>query len=88
MVGNKARAYYDQQAKERQKRKPAESVVESLPEQKHSTARDAAGKAVGVSGKLVDHAHTVSEKGVPELTQAVKAWWAVPLRVTGDVTLL
>lgn len=45
----RVREHYDKQAKERQKRKPADSVVENLPQQK---ARDAAGKAFGVSGKV------------------------------------
>ena len=46
----KAREYYDKAAKERQKRKPAGSVPEKLPEQK-GDARDAAGKALDVSGR-------------------------------------
>ena len=50
MVGARAREIYARQAKERQKRKPAKSVLENLPEQK-SSARDVVGKAVGVSGK-------------------------------------
>src|SRR5262245_48815947 len=52
---------YDQQAKERQKRKP-KSVPVNLPEQK-GDARDLAGKAVGVSGKTVDAATKVLEQG-------------------------
>ena len=71
LVGAKVRDYYDKLAKERQKRKPADSVPVTLPEQK-SDARDAAGKAVGVSGSLVDRATKVKEKGVPELFQAVE----------------
>ncbi len=55
MCAARARDIYEQQAKERQKRKPADSVPENLPEQK-TDARDAAGKAFGVSGKSVDHA--------------------------------
>ena len=54
MVADKAREYYDKQAKERQKRKPVDSVVENLPQQTHERARDAAGKALGVSGRSVD----------------------------------
>ena len=50
MVAARARGMYDEAAKERQKRKPADSVPENLPEQKRD-ARDAAGKALGVSGK-------------------------------------
>jgi ParB-like chromosome segregation protein Spo0J len=71
MVAAKARGWYDQQAKERQKRKP-KSVPENLPEQK-ADARDDAGKAVGVSGKTVDHATTVLERGSKPLQQAVDA---------------
>jgi len=43
-----------------------------LPEGSKSTARDAAGKEFGVSGKSVDHATKVLEKGVPELIEAVE----------------
>lgn len=49
MVADKVRDYYDKAAKERQKR----GVPVSLPEGK-GDSRDAAGKAVGVSGSLVD----------------------------------
>ena len=59
----RARGMYDEAAKERQKRKPADSVVENLPPQK---ARDAAGKALGVSGKSVDFASRVLKQGTPE----------------------
>ena len=55
------RKLYDQQAKERQKRKPANSVVENFPQQ-NSKARDAVGKAVGVSGKSIDHAAALSNR--------------------------
>lgn len=72
MVAARARDIYDKQAKERQKRKPAGSVPENLPEQK-TDARDAAGKAVGVSGKSVDFATTVIERGSEELQRAVDA---------------
>ena len=65
MVGNKARTYYDQQAKERMMAGKKGDPVEGLPQGK---ARDAAGKAVGVSGKLVDHARKVSEEGNPGQT--------------------
>lgn len=68
MVAARARGMYDEAAKERQKRKPADSVVENLPPQK---ARDAAGKALGVSGKSVDFASRVLKQGTPELVKAV-----------------
>ena len=51
MVGARAREIYDKRAKERQKRKPANSVPESLPEQKKTDARDEIGRVVGVSGQ-------------------------------------
>ena len=71
MVGDKARELFDKRAKERQKRKP-KSVVVELPPQKKSKSRDQAGKAVGVSGTLMDRARKVAEKGVPELAKAVE----------------
>ncbi len=68
MVADKVRDYYDQQAKERMveggksagRSRPQQGVVNLPPPVK---ARDAAGKALGVSGKLVDRARTVREKG-------------------------
>lgn len=69
MVAARVRSIYEAQAKARQVRKPADSVVENLPQQ--NRARDAAGKAVGVSGKSVDFATRVLEKGTPELVRAV-----------------
>ena len=67
MVGARAREIYDRQAKERQKASggdkksdKAKSVPVTLPEpMRHEDSRDAAGKAVGVSGKLIDHATKV-----------------------------
>jgi hypothetical protein len=70
MVAARVRDYYDRQAKERQKRKPVDSVPEKLPEQK-GDSRDQAGKDVGVSGKTVDAATKVLKRGVPELVKAV-----------------
>ncbi len=49
-ASGRARDIYDREAKERQKRKSPDAVQENLPEQK-GQARDAVGKAVGVSGK-------------------------------------
>lgn len=78
MVGSRAREMYDKQAKERQrdgqraggkKRQGDNSMVENLPPT--SKARDAAGKAVGVSGKSIDHATRVLNNAVPELIKAV-----------------
>lgn len=63
MVGGRAREICDRQAKDRQRssggdRKSigAKSVKENLPEPIKGQARDHAGKAVGVSGKLIDAA--------------------------------
>lgn len=70
MVAARARELYDEQAKERQVRKP-KSVVENLPPQNHDKARDAAGKAVGVGGRSVDFATKVIKQGTPELVKAV-----------------
>ncbi|MEM6778216.1 MAG: hypothetical protein AAF670_11220 [Planctomycetota bacterium] len=70
MCAARAREVFDQQAKERQKRKPAGSVVENLPQQ-DTKARDAAGKAFGVSGRSVDHATKVLSNAVPEVVEAV-----------------
>jgi hypothetical protein len=47
------------------KRKP-KSEVENLPPQNHQKARDAAGKAVGASGRTVDFATKVLTHGTPE----------------------
>jgi len=58
MVAARARELYDEQAKERQKARKGKqpgASPENLPEL-HTDARDAAGKAVGVSGRTVDFA--------------------------------
>lgn len=76
MVGARAREVYDKQATLRQSeaggdhRKKALPV--NLPEALKGDARDLAGKAVGVSGKSIDHATRVLTKGVPELAKAVE----------------
>jgi transposase len=64
MVAARAREIYDRQAKERQRegqergRKSQKGFPENLPETdpRKGDARDQAGKAVGVSGRTVDHA--------------------------------
>lgn len=78
MVAARARSIYDQQAKARQIESGKEhgrgKVPENLPEpiaKANTDARDAAGKAVGVSGKTVDFATKVLTKGSPELVKAV-----------------
>lgn len=73
MVAARARELYDQQAKERQRASGGnhkqKAVVENLPQP--DRARDAAGKAVGVSGRSVDFATKVIQQGTPELIKSV-----------------
>lgn len=69
IIGNRLRPFYDAQAKDRQIRKPSDSVVEKIPPQT-SKARDDAGKAAGVNGKYVDMAGKI-EQASPEVAQAV-----------------
>jgi hypothetical protein len=75
MVAARARELYDEQAKERQRASGGnhkqKAVVENLPQPESTKARDAAGKAVGVSGRSVDFAKKVIEQGTPELVKAV-----------------
>jgi len=76
MIGARAHGFYEKQAKERQqarKGKQAGATVENLPQLDSGTARDKAGKAVGVSGKTVDYGRRVLEQGTPELIAAVDA---------------
>ena len=70
MVGARLKERYSQEAKDRRKRKPKDSVVVNLPQQ-NGKARDAAGKAVNVSGSSVDHASRVVANGSAALVQAV-----------------
>jgi len=72
MLGARLKPALEKAAKERQKRKPSDSVVEILPEQK-GRARDQAGSMVGVSGKSVDAAERVIEQGATELIEAVES---------------
>ena len=66
MCAARAREIYERQAKERLDTKGGHSGPVNLPEAK-GDARDKAGAAFGVSGKSVDHATRVIEKGIPEL---------------------
>lgn len=70
MVGEKAKELYAKAAKERQGKRT--DLQHSGKVATKLKARDAAGKAVGVSGKLIDHAGKVKTKGVPELAKAVE----------------
>lgn len=56
-------------AKERQIRKPADSVVEKLPPQK---TRDAMGEMVGVSGKTYDKMKFIDEHAPEPIKQAAR----------------
>jgi hypothetical protein len=77
MCAARAREVYELQAKERQQASGGDqskkkiAVVENLPQPEAIKARDAAGKAFGVSGRSVDFAKKVIEKGIPELVKAV-----------------
>ncbi len=69
MVAGRAKEIYEKQAKERLKTKGGHSGPVNLPEAS-GDARDLAGKAIGVSGKSVDHAVKVLEKGSKQLIEA------------------
>lgn len=69
MCAARAREIYERQARERQGKR--NDLVENLPPSEPTKARDAAGKAFGVSGKSVDFAKRVIEQGIPELAKAV-----------------
>ena len=60
MVGARAKEHYERLAKERQKerkgKQPGATSPEKLPELSTGDTRDQAGKAVGVSGRMIDHA--------------------------------
>lgn len=68
MVAARVRQLYDAQAKERMHAGKRNPVV-TVPQGK---SRDLAGKAIGVSGSLVDKATKVLHKGTPELIAAVE----------------
>ena len=62
MCAARAREIYEKQAKERQLRKPSDSVPANFPEQTKGDASDKVGEAFGVSGTSVDYATKVIEK--------------------------
>jgi hypothetical protein len=68
IVGARARAFFDEQARQRRLRK-ASADLETLPGQS-GDARDHAGSAVGVSGRTIDAATIVLKCGTPELVTA------------------
>ena len=67
MVAARVREMYDREAKERQKEagkqhgRGMEKVPVKVPGPIPNDSRDAAGKAVGVNGKYVDHATKVGQ---------------------------
>lgn len=79
MVGARAREIYDRAAGERQRegqksggRGNTKNLVENLPPSLDGgKSRDLAGKAVGVSGKSIDHATRVIKQAIPEVVKAV-----------------
>lgn len=71
MCAARASEIYEKQAKDRMLAGKKQDPPANLPEGTHGDARDKAGKAFGVSGKSVDHAKTVIQKGIPELAKAV-----------------
>lgn len=77
MVGARAREVYDKQAKERMTagankgRQSQKGAVENLPQADSARARDAVGKAIGVSGKSIDYATRVLNRGTQELVKSV-----------------
>lgn len=77
MVGARAREIYDREAKDRQKAHggtapgKSKTLPANLPEVKSGDSRDAVGKAIGVSGKSIDHATRVLNQAVPEVVKAV-----------------
>jgi len=77
MIGARACEMYDEQAKQRMKSgggdhksSKAKSGPVNLPDP-IGDARDAAGKAVAVSGRTVDFATKVLTHGTPELVKTV-----------------
>jgi hypothetical protein len=84
MCAARARQIYERQAKERQGKR--NDLVENLPPSESGKARDKAGAAFGVSGKSVDFAKRVIEKGIPELAKAVdEGRMAVSMAATDEL---
>lgn len=75
MVAGRAREMFDAEAKERMSKGGAKNGktegVENLPPLPKAKARDAAGEALSVSGRSVDHATKVLKEGTPEVAKAV-----------------
>lgn len=78
MYADKKRDYYEAEAKKRQaeqarRNQPQSQKVETLPPLDIGKARDQVGKSVGVSGRTMDKAKKVREKGHKDLVKAVEA---------------
>ena len=79
IVAAKLKPIYEQEAKARQsaaggKKKDRKAVPENLPAAKEKgDARDKAGAAMKVSGKLVSMAETVQAKAIPKIVAAVES---------------
>lgn len=71
MLALEVERLYAAEAKERQVRKPANSVPAPVPEQK-GEAREKAAKALGVGPRSVQAAKSVIKSGCAELQQAVR----------------
>jgi len=69
MIAERLRPFYDAQAKKRQIRKPADSVVQEVAQQ-NTKARSEAGRAAGVNHTYVDQARKVMEAS-PQVAQNV-----------------
>ena len=76
MIAAKAKELFEAAAKGRQvqnlKKGRENPVMENFPQRENGSARDQAGKAVGVSGKTVDAASKVLEQGDKETIKAVE----------------
>ena len=69
MVAGRAKSWYEQQQKDKEKQRKSKTTMENLP-QSNGTARDKAGESVGVSGRSVEHAAKVIANGSKKLVDA------------------
>jgi hypothetical protein len=94
VVAGKARKCYDTAAKERMSEggKKHGEGVENLPPLESSKARDAAGKALGVSGRSVDldgdHVGVYCIEVSPRLTSELTTMWPRGARQRSNQALL
>ena len=73
MAAARAIGFYEKAAKKRMLRGKKADPVENLPQGSAGKARDQAGRDFQVSGKSVDMARKVLDKGTPQLVKAVAA---------------